>query len=222
MFGISVLVRCIAVTHCYNTSILSILALFSLPTPAKILCFSKMFNMMCVYVCVSFPRCAVMRAMGSLKEKSRHCRLDIWGFWNLVTNRKEFHRIFYMNYGLIPALGEKCQPQIFKPPSLWARRTRTSLVAIGLLQDEISGTGGNMSSHVKTNVASITLDGIVWSTSMFAVLHHSIETRYLDSSGAWMTAESLYNCKHVNIALGLDMPTLKQQLKSAQMNDRSL
>jgi hypothetical protein len=100
--------------------------------------------------------------------------------------------------------------------------TDRSHVAIGPLQDEISGTGGNISSHVKTNVASITLVGIVWSTSMFAVLHHSIETRCLDSSGACMTAESLYNCKHVNIGLGLDMPVLKQQLKSAQMNDRSL
>ena len=57
---------------------------------------------------------------------------------------------------------------------------------------------------------------------MFAVLHHSIETRCLDSSSACTNAESLYNCKHVNIALGLDMPVLKQQLQFAQMNDRSL
>ena len=95
-------------------------------------------------------------------------------------------------------------------------------MATGLLQDGISGTGGNMSSHVKTNVASLTLDGVVWSTSMFAILYHSIETRFLDSSCAYMTAESLCNCKHVIFGLGLDMPTLKQQLQSAQMNDRSL
>ena len=95
-------------------------------------------------------------------------------------------------------------------------------MATGLLQDGISGTGGNMSSHVKTTVASLTLDGVVWSKSMFAIFYHSIETRFLDSSCACMTAESLYNCKHVIFGLGLDMPTLKQQLQSAQMHNRFL
>jgi hypothetical protein len=177
-----------------------------------------MFNITwCVCVCVCFfPRCAVMRGMGSLREKSRNCRLDFWGFWYLVMNRKEFHRIFtgiaaemwYVH--LVKSASHRFSNHLLYGPGGHGPLSCGDRT----LQDEISGTGGNISSHVKTNVASITLDGIVWSTSMFAVLHHSIETRCLDSSGD--------NCKHVNIGLGLDMPVLKQQLQSAQINDRSL
>jgi len=87
-------------------------------------------NMMCVCMCVSFPRCAVMRAWGHWGKNQGTAG---WTFGVLVSSY-ESERIssdFYKNCGrnLIPALGQKYQPQIFKPPSLWAtRRTRTALM----------------------------------------------------------------------------------------------
>jgi hypothetical protein len=104
---------------------------FSPATPAKILCFSKMLNITkCVCVCVCFLSSLCCDARHGVTEKIKALQARLLGFLVSSYESERISSDFYRNCGrnLIPALGQKCQPQIFKPPSLWARRTRTSLM----------------------------------------------------------------------------------------------
>ena len=127
---ISVLVRCIAATYCYNKSILSILSFFC-HTCTDFVFFKDVWHKkcVCVFVCFLSLLCCDAR-LGVTEGKIKALQIGLLGFLVSSYESEKYHRIFTRIAAEIWYLHlvKRASPRFFQPPSLWTTRTRTALM----------------------------------------------------------------------------------------------